>query len=233
VIVTAHQLTFAPWLGLFDKIARADTLVLMDTCQVEQGGYENRVRIRTREGTQWLTVPIQHRGKPVRMCDALIAEDGGRWRRKHMRTWDLAYGSRAPHAKDHLEFLREVYSEKWEGKSLVDMNALLIGYLVGLFGLHPRIVWLSDLDLGLTSNGSQLILDICQALGAKRFVFGALGAAYADLEAFRRAGVDVEFQNYKPFPYPQAWPGFEPGMSAFDLLMNTPLDQAREIMRGA
>jgi hypothetical protein len=227
--VTAHQLTFAPWPGLFAKVAKADVCVLLDDVQVEQGGYENRVRIRTANGTQWLTVPLRHTGTPQRMCDVRVADNGGRWRRKHMRTWEMAYG-RAFHSGPHLEFLRTVYEREWE--QLVDLNEHILRYLIDVFGLAPRIVHLGA--LGLVSSGSQLVLDICKSLGADRYVFGARGRDYADPGAFRDAGVEVEFQAYEPVPYPQVWRGpFEPGLSAFDLLMNVPRDEAVEIMRGA
>ncbi|NMQ05969.1 hypothetical protein E4Q08_12220 [Candidatus Accumulibacter phosphatis] len=36
VIISAHQPAYLPWLGYFDKIARADVYVFLDTVQFEK-----------------------------------------------------------------------------------------------------------------------------------------------------------------------------------------------------
>ena len=58
MIVAAHQPNFAPWLGFFDKAVAADVLVLLDTVQFIKRGYQNRTRIKSSTGPQWLTVPV-------------------------------------------------------------------------------------------------------------------------------------------------------------------------------
>src|SRR2546429_5666703 len=61
MIVTIHQPNYLPYLGFFHKMANADVLVLYDTAQYsKQLGVHNRNRIKTPQGAQWLTVPVQH-----------------------------------------------------------------------------------------------------------------------------------------------------------------------------
>src|SRR5438132_11468270 len=61
MIVTIHQPNYLPYLGFFHKMANADVLVLYDTAQYsKQLGFHNRNRIKTPQGAQWLTVPVQH-----------------------------------------------------------------------------------------------------------------------------------------------------------------------------
>src|SRR3989304_2120179 len=90
MILTAHQPTFLPWLGLFDKVAQADTFCLFDTCQAEDSGFENRNRILGPSGVQWLTVPV-HKGREVPLHEVRIVHEGP-WRRKQWRSLEAAYG---------------------------------------------------------------------------------------------------------------------------------------------
>ncbi len=70
---------------------------------------------------------------------------------------------------------------------------------------------------------------MCRKLGAKVYIFGALGRDYADVASFRAAGVDVMFQDYKHPVYPQLHGEFIPHLSIVDLLFNCG-DRSREIL---
>ena len=54
-----HQPQYMPWLGYLAKWAAADLFVFLDTVQYEKNGWQNRNRIKTRDGVRWLTVPVQ------------------------------------------------------------------------------------------------------------------------------------------------------------------------------
>ena len=58
MILTAHQPAYLPWLGLFHKIALADKFVFLDNLQFEKNSVENRNKIKTSDGSIWLTVPV-------------------------------------------------------------------------------------------------------------------------------------------------------------------------------
>src|SRR5262245_62887409 len=92
--LAAHQPQYLPWLGYFDKMARVDLFVLLDTVQYKKNEWQNRNRIRAASGEQWLTVPV-HARFPARF-DEVEADDASRWRRKHALTLRQAY-ARAPY----------------------------------------------------------------------------------------------------------------------------------------
>ena len=58
MILTAHQPVYLPWLGLFHKIALADAFRYLDDVQYQVNGYNNRNRIKGRNGSFLLTVPV-------------------------------------------------------------------------------------------------------------------------------------------------------------------------------
>ncbi len=67
---------------------------------------------------------------------------------------------------------------------------------------------------------SQLILNICKASGASTYLSGPFGRDYLDSAAFAHEGIALEFHDYPHPTYRQVYPGFEPYLSALDLLLN-------------
>ena len=59
-LVAIHQPNFLPWLGFFDKVARADVMVLLDSVQFPKKGgtWTNRVKMLIGGKPGWVTVPI-------------------------------------------------------------------------------------------------------------------------------------------------------------------------------
>jgi hypothetical protein len=60
MIVTIHQPQYLTWLGFFNKCACSDILVLLDDVQFQKNGFQNRTKIKTDTGWQWLTVPVSY-----------------------------------------------------------------------------------------------------------------------------------------------------------------------------
>ena len=61
MLVAIHQPEHMPWLGFFEKFLRADVFVVLDDVQFSKGDFQNRNRVKGREGALWLTVPVAHR----------------------------------------------------------------------------------------------------------------------------------------------------------------------------
>jgi hypothetical protein len=226
-VVTAHQPMYLPWLGLLEKISRADTFVSFDAVQMEDSGFENRNRIRTKDGWLWLTAPVR-RSRDVLLCDLEIATEHD-WQRKHFRTLEMHY-SRAPRWAEYRPFFADLYlMRRW--RYLAELNEHILTHLLAEFGWEGEMLRLSN--LGVTGKGAELVLAMCEKVGATRYIFGACGRNYmgpAELARFSEAGVEVEFQAYAHPEYKQAWPGFQPFMMAYDLLLNHSREDARRIM---
>ena len=79
--VAILQSNYIPWKGYFDLIAHVDEFILYDDMQYTRRDWRNRNLIKTPQGTQWLTVPVQVKGKyHQRIRDTLI--DGANADRK-------------------------------------------------------------------------------------------------------------------------------------------------------
>src|SRR5262245_60834599 len=138
--LAAHQPQYLPWLGYFDKMDRADLFVLLDTVQYKKNEWQNRNRIRTATGWQWLTVPVHHR-HPMLLLDVQVDGSAG-WRRKHQEALRQCY-ARAPHQQEVLPPIRDLLDRPLS--SLADLNTAGVRLLADLLGVRTPVILASSL----------------------------------------------------------------------------------------
>jgi len=216
VIVSIHQPAYLPWLGYFDKIARADLFIWLDNVQFQKNSFQNRNKILTKDGSAWLTVPMRTSGAlyETPLKDVEI-DNSKNWRGKHIASIRMNY-AKTPRFGDCFPTLSRFYEREWRTLDLLCWE--MLGYFNTLLGVATPIRRASD--MGANGAKSDLVLDLCQRAGATTYLSGALGRDYLDLPSFARAGIAVEFQDYKHPPYRQAYPGFVPNLAVIDLIMN-------------
>src|SRR5690349_22313551 len=96
-LVAIHQPNFFPWLGYFNKIARADIFIVLDNVQFSKTGgtWSNRVRFLLQGQPTWATVPVERSFHGVRLvCEMRVAN--GPWWARLLRAFRGAY-RRAPY----------------------------------------------------------------------------------------------------------------------------------------
>ena len=56
-----------PYIGFWNKLINSDIFILLDTVQFEKNNFQNRNRIRTKNGWDWMTVPVEkHNHKSIK-----------------------------------------------------------------------------------------------------------------------------------------------------------------------
>jgi len=214
VILAAHQPQYLPWLGYFDKMARADRFVLLDTVQYKKNEWQNRNRVRAASGWQWLTVPV-HARYPARF-DEVEADETAPWRRKHLATLRQAY-ARAPYRDAILPPLERLLAQPLH--RLAEINLEGIRLLADLLEVRTETILASSLG-GIPEGPDARLIALCRRFGADHYLAGTGGRDYMDLTAWRRAGITVTFQEFHGPAYAQCHPGFEPNLSAVDFLVH-------------
>jgi len=125
MIAGIHQPQYLPWLGYFDKIARSDIFILLDDVQFKKNDWQNRNKIHTPQGWQWLTVPVIHNfGQTI--VETKI-KNVSNWRQAHYKALVLNY-SRAPFFNDYKDFFETLYEREWE--YLADLNIYILEKLI-------------------------------------------------------------------------------------------------------
>jgi hypothetical protein len=215
MILTAHQPVYLPWLGLFQKIARANLFCYFDIVQYQKKDYNNRNKIKTSNGELWLSVPVESKGHlDKNVSDILIIQD--KWVTKHLKSIELNY-KKAPFFHDYFPELQSILINESKS-SLGLLNLKLLEYFMECLGINVPIVKASEYSFN--GIGSELVLDMCIQLGADNYIFGEQGKNYADVDSFKEKNVEVEFQNYIHPVYRQVGREFLPYMSIVDLLFN-------------
>jgi len=216
VKVAIHQPHYLPWLGYVAKWAAADRFIFLDTVQYEKNGWQNRNRIKTSQGPQWLTVPVQ-----ARLATAIrdVGVDAAQpWAARHLRAIELAY-ARAPHFARYRDGLGAFYARAWD--RLAPLAAASAEWLARALGVTTPVALASALDLGPApvKDATARLVALCRAVGADTYVAGRDGARYMDLAQFRTAGIAVEAQEYAHPVYAQLHGEFVTGLSALDILL--------------
>lgn len=233
MILAAHQPNFLPWLGFFDRMRKADLFVMVDHVQFERQNFQNRTQVKTAEGARWVTVPVHQRSRGERIMEKTIDNQGqGRhgWSRKALLTLKYSYQG-LPHYASYAPRFEAVLGRRWE--RLVDLNVALLELCRGCLGISTPM--LRSSSLSVKGAKSDMVLDLCRAVGADTYLAGMGGSRhYLDLESFARAGVKVVFQDFRHPRYAQR-PGteFVAGLSALDLLFNHGPDAERLLRQDA
>jgi hypothetical protein len=217
------QSSYIPWKGFFDLIGRCDEYVIYDSAQFVKRHWHNRNRIKTANGTEWLTIPVITKGHFDQPIDQVRIEKP--WAHKHWRSIEMAY-KRAPFFEQLAPTVKGWYDGADKQLLLTDVNAIFINGIAGLLRLKTRIVR----DAAYPSEGAKTerLLGIAHAAGANRYLSGPSARAYFDESMFTAAGIAPEWMSYEGYPeYPQLHGGFEHAVTALDLLFNTGPDASR------
>ncbi len=216
--IAIAQPTYLPWLGYFDLLDQVDKFVLLDTVQFEKQSWQQRNRIKTPTGLQWLTVPVIFRGRlGQRIVDVEIREP--EFWRDHLRAIELNY-RRAPFFDKYFSAVNELLRAASSSPRLADFTIGLFGWLMETLGITTPIVRSSD--LGVSGKRTQLLAEICGVLGATTYIspLGSADYLLSELTILTDRGIDVVFQHYEHPQYRQMFPPFEAHASVLDLLFS-------------
>lgn len=215
--IAISQPAYLPWLGYFDLMDQVDTFVLLDSVQFEKQSWQQRNRIKTPSGLQWLTVPVVFRGHfGQRIQDVEIRDP--EFSRKHLRAVELNY-RRAPFFRPYFSEFAEILQDS-SGLSLLELNQRLILWFCRVLGVRTEILRSSELNG--KGKRSDLLVSLCRLLGAKTYLSPLGSAVYLteDISRFLDAGIEVEFQHYEHPEYRQLFPPFQSHASVLDLIFN-------------
>ena len=216
MIAVILQPSYIPWRGYFDQIRRADLFIFYDDVQYDKHGWRNRNQIKTAHGKKWLTVPVHSGGVTHGISIKDVRIDWTKpWPQQHFRSLTSSY-NRAPFFKRYLPLLESMYDRRDE--SIADFTIETTIALARQLGIqHTRFLRSSEIE-GITGEKTGRLIQILKKVGAGHYISGPAARDYIEADQFSKAGIGLEFMEYKYPKYIQFYPPYDPYVSALDLL---------------
>lgn len=214
--VCIHQPDFAPYLGFFHRLLKVDTFVIFDDAQfVSKGkGWNNRDKIKTPRGEQWLTLHVQKGPLGQRINEVKLQNDP-KWIDSLLNLIRENYRKARFFDAYFLRFEAIMHKRH---DLLIDLNLEILNFLYEIFGIDVEIILASSLN-AIGSKNERLI-DILQKIGATDYLSGVGARTYMDEAKFNDAQIRVHWQNFRHPVYPQLHGNFIPYLSSLDLIFN-------------
>ena len=220
--VAILQSNYIPWKRYFDMIAAVDEFILFDDMQYTRRDWRNRNQIKTPQGVQWLTVPVQVKGKyEQKIKDTLI--DGSDWAVAHWKTLEQNY-RRAPHFDEVAAWLEPLYiTESYTHIS--QLNRHFIEAVCHYLGI--KTVIRNSWDFTLLDGKSKRLANLCKQVGGTEYISGPSAKDYIEERIFTDMNIRLTWFDYSGYPeYPQLWGEFTHGVTILDLLFNCGKDSS-------
>jgi hypothetical protein len=219
VVVAIHQPNFFPWLGYFDKLARADIFVVLDSVQFpkKQGTWMNRVRVLADGVPRWLTVPVDRTYHGVRSVQEMRIAPDAPWRRETSDLLRHCY-AKAPFFDAVASSIEDLVAAPHD--LIAELNLTSLAAVVDRV-LPGAAAMVRSSELDVDGAATDLLIATTKAVGGTVYLSGDGADGYQDDARFAEQGLELQFQNFAPQPYAQIGSKeFVPGLSVLDALFN-------------
>lgn len=224
--VAIVQSCYIPWKGYFDLINMVDEFILYDDMQYTRRDWRNRNMIKTPNGVQWLTVPVEVKGKYFQKINETKLSENT-WAAKHWKTILFNY-SKTSCFKQFEEEISQLYVQCEKEELLSHINYLFLEKICSLLGISTQLSWSTDYPVDPELKKTERLLALCQKAGATHYISGPAAQSYMQTELFADAGIALSYIDYSGYPdYPQMFGEFTHTVSILDMLFNVGSDAAK------
>ena len=195
------QTTYFGPIQWYQKLYRYDHCLIEQYDSFQKQTYRNRCVIATANGTQALTVPIEHlplTSHPSPLVKDLRISDHNQWRRVHWNALQSAY-SESPFFEYYADDLRPFFEKKYD--FLIDFNEDIRQKVCELIDFKPSVEYTKEFTSDISLQTS-VIFDFRDVINAKH------------------PKPDADFEAKEYWQVFQHKHGFQPNLSILDLLFN-------------
>ena len=200
----------------------ADVYFVLDSVQYVKDVFQNRNKIRVKQGVGWcwLNIPVIGAKSHTMNWSEVRIDNSQKWVKKHLNTIYHSY-SKTLYFQPLYESIEKIYLEREE--FLLDFIIKISKLMLRKYNVNIPIYQVSKLiEMGYDIRGSksELIVNMCKVAKADNFIFGSIGKTYMDKQIFKENNINYYFQNFKHPKYKQMHGEFISHMSSIDLMFN-------------
>jgi hypothetical protein len=201
--IAVLQSNYIPWKGYFDLINLVDEFIFYDEMQYTKRDWRNRNKIKTQDGSVWLTIPVYNKGYTQnfqKIKDTLISDTS--WAKKHWESIIQNY-KKAPFFNEYGEIIRNLYLEK-EEKYLCEVNYKFIRVICNILGIKNKLSFSTDYKL--INGKTERLVDLVKQANGTEYISGPAAKDYIDEALFANADIKLTWMdllvqlelNYQP-----------------------------------
>ena len=222
------QSNYIPWKGYFDLINSVDVFIFYDEVQYTKNDWRNRNKIYTKNGEQWLTIPVAASAVKGKISEVVLQPEN--WQQQHFKSLQLGYKS-APYYSQLEELINDFLVEK-KWTSLKELNQYLIKKIAASIGIKTKFEDATQYDL--TGDRVSRLLNLILQSGATTYITGPSAHDYLkDHEnLFREKNIELIYKSYPTYKsYKQLHKPFLNAVSIVDMIANLRYDEILNYIR--
>lgn len=226
MVTAIHQPHYFPWLGYLDKMAKAGQFIILDEVQLTDRSPMVRNKFLTFSGAEeMLSLSVKKKGYRDKKTKDIELFDIENIQKRHKRFFELNY-KKAAFFDEIMEAVCPIFERPYSKLIEIQMDTVFL--MRELFGIKTEIIYQSRLQYDRENKKSGLIQAICSAVGTDIYLSGNGARKYMDVPEFKRAGIEVVYQDFTYPVYRQFdLEGFVPNLSALDILFHLGAEEAK------
>ena len=230
MIVSIHQPNYLPWSGLISKISQSDVFIVFDDIQLPRGkNYILRTKIKTTNGSKWITVPVTNKNEFLEIKNIKINYNVD-WQDDHCNRIFENYKESENFSENFYE-IEKIIKQKWE--FLDQMNIELIKKILKKLNIQTKILRSSELNI--SSFGTEKIIDLVKAVDGTEYISGmGKGSQRYTLnheKQFADQDIILKYHKFPELEYSQINGNFIPNLSIIDMMFNLGNEETYEKLK--
>lgn len=225
--VTISQPQFMPQFFMLERVARADTFVVMMEAQFDR--YHARVKIQSKNGPEWFGLQVAHGGH--NLMNKVCLHDTDRWVVKAVKQLTAVYG-RSMYWKQYSPYVIDFIERIVPGSSsMSDVGWLSYKFAMDMLGIETVMIKSLDVVPVRPTSPNEWISELCKRVGGKYYSQGKTSMdSYFAQSYWDDRGISLYYQEFTATVQAQGWPEFDAGHSWLDFLFHVGVDGCQRLL---
>lgn len=224
MVVSIHQPSYWPWLGLLDKIAKSNKFILLDNVQIVKGSYQYRNIFYCNGKAKFVTIPLNLK---LGMNFNEVSFRDNSWKTDHLNKFHNYY-NKSPFYEIVYSDLENFYKQEFHRP----IDLLKETMLFSFNKLNIKVEMLLSSEFNVEGQKGDMVLNLCKAVNATEYLAGRGSYEYMQeyLHKFEQANIKVKWHSFKHPVYKQfqRFP-FIPGLGVLDIFFFEGYENSKQI----